>query len=179
MRMSFDQPQVKAPVIEKGGSAVSTWLWDTRHVSKYDEPPPIPHNTPNDIRTGYIPPTDNFRGPLRSADVTTRPSQNMLRDLKLDTQQKQALDTASVQGKSDAALFSRALRDTRLPQPKILTFDGDPKKYKMFIASFQSNVEEMLDEDDYKIKLTLLLQHCTGKALELIEDCVMLAPPRG
>ena len=97
----------------------------------------------------------------------------------MDSPQKQALDTALFQGKSDAALFSRALRDTRLPQPKILTFDGDPKKYKMFIASFQSNVEEMLDEDDYKMKLTLLLQHCTGKALELIEDCVMLAPPRG
>ena len=47
------------------------------------------------------------------------------------------------------------------------------------MASFQSNVEEMLDEDDYKMKLTLLLQHCTGKALELIEDCVMLPPSRG
>ena len=88
-------------------------------------------------------------------------------------------DTVSFQGKSDAALFSRALRDSRLPQPKILTFDGDSKKYKMFMASFQSNVEEMLDEDDYKMKLTLLLQHCTGKALELIEDCVMLPPSRG
>ena len=47
------------------------------------------------------------------------------------------------------------------------------------MASFQSNVEEKLDADDYKMKLTLLLQHCTGKALELIEDCVMLPPHRG
>ena len=37
----------------------------------------------------------------------------------------------------------------------------------------------MLDADDYKMKLTLLLQHCTGKALDLIEDCVMLPPHRG
>ena len=99
--------------------------------------------------------------------------------MKFGSPVRRTNDTVSYQEKSDAALFSRALRDSRLPQPKILTFDGDSKKYKMFMASFQSNVEEMLDDDDYKMKLTLLLQHCTGKALELIEDCVMLPPHRG
>ena len=80
---------------------------------------------------------------------------------------------------SDSALFSRALRESRLPAPQILTFDGDPKRYKMFIASFMSNVDGMLDASDYQMKLTLLLQHCTGNALNLIEDCVILSPERG
>ena len=88
-------------------------------------------------------------------------------------------DTVSFQWKSDAALFSRALRDNRLPKPKILSFDGDPKQFRMFMASFQSNVEEMLDDGDEKMKLTLLLQHCSGKALALIDDCVMLPPQDG
>ena len=49
----------------------------------------------------------------------------------------------------------------------------------MFMASFQSNVEEVLEEDDNKMKLTLLLQHCKDKALDLINDCVMLPPEEG
>ena len=80
---------------------------------------------------------------------------------------------------TDTALFSRALRESRLPSPQILTFDGDPKRYKMFIASFMTNVDGILDADDYQMKLTLLLQHCTGNALNLIEDCVILSPDRG
>ena len=37
----------------------------------------------------------------------------------------------------------------------------------------------MPDEGDDKLKLTLLLQHCTKKALKLIDDCVMLPPDAG
>ena len=47
------------------------------------------------------------------------------------------------------------------------------------MASFQRNVAKMLDEGDDKLKLTLLLQHCTEKALKLIDDCVMLPPEAG
>ena len=76
-------------------------------------------------------------------------------------------------------MLARALLDRRLPKPKQLTFDGDPKRYKMFMASFQSNIEETLGDDEEKLKLTLLLQHCSGPALSLIEDCVMLPPSQG
>ena len=76
-------------------------------------------------------------------------------------------------------MLARALLDRRLPKPKQLTFDGDPKRYKMFMASFQSNIEETLGDDEDKLKLTLLLQHCSGPALSLIEDCVMLPPKQG
>ena len=76
-------------------------------------------------------------------------------------------------------MFSLILRESRLPSPKLLTFDGDPKRYKMFMASFMSNVDQRLDDTDYKMKLTLLLQHCTDDALNLIEDYVILQPEQG
>ena len=61
-----------------------------------------------------------------------------------------------IQGQTDAALFSQVLQENRLPKPKMMTFDGDPKKYKLFMASFRNNVEARLKGDD-QLKLTLLL----------------------
>ena len=60
----------------------------------------------------------------------------------------------------------------------MMTFDGDPKRYKLFMASFRNNVEARLEGDD-QLKLTLLLDQCTGEAFELIEECVMLEPEKG
>ena len=176
---SYTAMSFKTPVLKKTeDDAVSTWLRDSVHGSKYDAPL-VPRNTPSDTPTGYIHQTDASRAFARQPIAEARQTQKLFHDVKPVSPLRCMNDTVSFQGKSDAALFSRALRDSRLPQPKILTFDGDSKKYKMFMSSFQSNVEELLDEDDYKMKLTLLLQHCTGKALELIEDCVMLPPSRG
>ena len=176
---SFTRMPVKAQVTkELEVDTVSTWLRNSVRGSKYDAPI-VPVNTPKDVGIGYIPPTDAPRQWLRQPIEEAGPTQKRHHDVKFDSPSRRQDEKVLFHGKSDAALFSRALRDSRLPQPKILTFDGDSKKYKMFMASFQSNVEEMLDDDDYKMKLTLLLQHCTGKALEVIEDCVMLPPPRG
>ena len=61
----------------------------------------------------------------------------------------------------------------------MMQFDGDPKKYKLFMARFLSNVDEVLEESDNKLKLTLLLDQCTGEAFNLIEDCVMCEPEQG
>ena len=84
--------------------------------------------------------------------------------------------------KSDAALFSRALIEHRMPTPKQLEFDGNPKTFKAFLASFKTNIESKLKEDteeDAALKLTYLLQHCTGDAKYLIDDCAMLDPFSG
>ena len=87
-------------------------------------------------------------------------------------------ESCSMQEQSNAALFTRVLQENRLPKPKMMTFDGDPKKYKLFMASFRNNVEARIDGDD-QLKLTLLLDQCTGEALELIEECVILKPDQG
>ena len=62
------------------------------------------------------------------------------------------VNTASV------GLLGQALLQNRLPKPEILTFDGDSKRYKIFMASFLTNVSRALG-DDNEMKLTLLLQH--------------------
>ena len=42
-----------------------------------------------------------------------------------------------------------------------------------------SNVDKVLDIGDDQLKLTLLLDRCTGEAFDLIEDCVMMTPEDG
>ena len=148
--------------------AVENWLDDSREKSC--APPKVPLNTPAGIQDGYSQ-SKYEAGDKRQGEVP-------LRDTRLNSPIRQAHDT-SIQSKSDTALFSRVLRENRLPKPKMMTFDGDPKRYKMFMASFRSNVDEMLENGDEKLKLTLLLDQCTGKAFELIEECVMLRPDQG
>ena len=148
--------------------AVENWLDDSREKSCV--PPKVPLNTPAGVQDGY-PQSKYEAGDKRDGEPP-------LRDARLNLPIRQAHDT-SIQSKSDTALFSRVLRENRLPKPKMMTFDGDPKRYKMFMASFRSNVDEMLEAGDEKLKLTLLLDQCTGKAFELIEECVMLRPDQG
>ena len=81
-----------------------------------------------------------------------------------------------------AALFGRALLENRMPAPKQLEFDGNPKTFMAFLASFKTNIERKLsdeDEEDAALKLTYLLQHCTGDAKYLIDDCALLDPIEG
>ena len=154
---------------------VVSWL-DQSHVNRK---PLVPFNTPAQPREGYVPPL-NIR---RDVSETQSSHENVMsknKSIKVPLQQSfPTLDeSSSMQGKSDAALFSRVLQENRLPKPKMMTFDGDPKRYKLFMASFRNNVEARLDGDD-QLKLTLLLDQCTGKAFELIEECVMLKPEQG
>ena len=121
---------------------------------------------------GYVPPAeirrDEFSTRMPEAKVPLQPSPN-LSVLEKSTDQEE---------RSEAALFTRVLQENRLPKPKMMTFDGDPKRYKLFMASFRNNVEARLGDDD-QLKLTLLLDQCTGDAFELIEECVMLKPEQG
>ena len=79
--------------------------------------------------------------PRRDEFNTQRlPETTVLRPMPRDESGQQKLtdqeESSSMQGSSDAALFSRVLQKNRLPKPKMMTFDGDPKKYKLFMASF-------------------------------------------
>ena len=82
---------------------------------------------------------------------------------------------------SDAALFRRALLENRMPAPKQLEFDGNPRTFLAFLASFKTNIEQKLsdDDEDAALKLTYLIQHCVGDAKYLIDDCAMLEPRQG
>ena len=64
-----------------------------------------------------------------------------------------------------------------LPRPELIQFDGDPKRYYKFISNFEVNVANRTE--DSRMKLSYLIQLCSGKARECIEDCVVLEPNEG
>ena len=51
-----------------------------------------------------------------------------------------------------------------LPKSELMSFDGDPLEYFLFISSFENSVEK--DTDD-KRRLQLLIQYCGGKASQV------------
>ena len=64
-----------------------------------------------------------------------------------------------------------------LPKSELVTFDGNPLRYYIFMKSFETNVEK--DTDDYSRWLQLLIQFCVGKAKKVIENCILLDPEEG
>ena len=64
-----------------------------------------------------------------------------------------------------------------LPKSELMSFDGDPLKYFLFMRSFENSVEK--DTDDKSRRLQLLIQYCSGKANKVIESCVLLEPDEG
>ncbi|KAJ8044946.1 hypothetical protein HOLleu_07851 [Holothuria leucospilota] len=69
-------------------------------------------------------------------------------------------------------IFEGMLHSLNMPQPDIITFDGNPSCYWNFMHSFETNVEATVKDD--KIRLTYLIQFCKGKARESIDDCVLI-----
>ncbi len=66
---------------------------------------------------------------------------------------------------------------TLLPRTELQSFDGNPLNYHLFVRSFESNVE--MGTDDYGKRLQLLIQFCSGKARNSIENCILLDPTDG
>ena len=64
-----------------------------------------------------------------------------------------------------------------LPKPELLTFSGSALDYCKFIKNFETNVESKVS--DNRLKLSYLIQYCTGEARSCIEDCVLLDPDVG
>ena len=64
-----------------------------------------------------------------------------------------------------------------MSKPDIVTFDGNPSCYWNFMHSFETNVEAKVKDD--RMRLTYLIQFCTGKAKESIEDCVLIRSGSG
>nr|CAK6928764.1 unnamed protein product [Fasciola hepatica] len=64
-----------------------------------------------------------------------------------------------------------------LPQREIIYFDGNPKKYWLFMRSFDSAIGKR-DMDD-ECRLSYLIHYCKGEAKEAIESCSILDPSEG
>ena len=68
--------------------------------------------------------------------------------------------------------LSQAIIQTQLPKREIAVFDGNPRQYQTFITNFQANVSNKFEDE--VTRLTYLLQYCSGKARDVIDDCILL-----
>ena len=64
-----------------------------------------------------------------------------------------------------------------LPKPELLMFSGQSVDYCKFINNFVTNIENRVS--DPRLRLSYLIQYCTGEARRSIEDCVLLEPTEG
>ncbi len=79
---------------------------------------------------------------------------------------------------SDQQMMQRQLLDAvSLPRTTMMTFDGDPMSYWMFINAFESCVDSCLVSDS--VKLNRLFEYCKGKAAQVIRPCALMPPSEG
>ena len=62
-----------------------------------------------------------------------------------------------------------------MPKRELLTFDGNPLNYWLFINNFEVNISKRVP--DAETRLAYLIQHCTGKAREAIKNCAIISGP--
>ncbi|XP_078382246.1 uncharacterized protein LOC144664919 [Oculina patagonica] len=62
-----------------------------------------------------------------------------------------------------------------MPKRELLTFDGNPQNYWLFVNNFEVNIARRVP--DAASKLAYLVQHCTGKAREAIKNCAIISDP--
>ena len=74
-------------------------------------------------------------------------------------------------------LMAHALMNMPLPKPELLTFDGNAKKWTAFRNSFVTGIANRVQ--DPALRLSYLIQHCSGEAKKSILDCVLLDPDEG
>ncbi|XP_013384334.1 uncharacterized protein LOC106154518 [Lingula anatina] len=77
----------------------------------------------------------------------------------------------------DAIMYASMIQGINMPKREFMYFDGDPVNYPTFMRNFEINVENQVQDDC--VRLTYLIQFCTGKAKSAIKDCVILPPSQG
>ena len=74
-------------------------------------------------------------------------------------------------------LLAAISETVNLPKPELMNFDGKAKDYYKFIVNFETNLASRVT--DSRLKLSYLIQLCSGEPKQLIEDCVLLEPDEG
>jgi len=69
------------------------------------------------------------------------------------------------------------IKSQKLPKAEIMSCDGNPLNYYLFMKTFKNSVEKCTEDDS--IRLQLLIQYCTGKAKETIKCCGMMSGKDG
>ena len=74
-------------------------------------------------------------------------------------------------------LQQQMLETLQLPKTELISFDGNPLEYWMFIQAFDNSVGNAPVSDS--AKLNRLLQYCKGEALKVIRCCAVKPAPIG
>ena len=64
-----------------------------------------------------------------------------------------------------------------LPKPQLMSFDGDPLNFHVFLNLFDSCVHSVNISD--AAKLNRLFEFCKGRALSEVKSCALYPPSRG
>ncbi len=79
---------------------------------------------------------------------------------------------------SYSVLLQRHMLDImELPRTDMGKFDGDPLRFWTFVRTFDACVHNTTVSD--ADKLNCLMQHCTGKAANVIQSCALMDPSQG
>ena len=84
----------------------------------------------------------------------------------------------ALQQAQDLQFVVKTLQDSlNLPKPELLSFSGHPGDYCKFMCNFETIIEGRVT--DPRLRLSYLIQYCTGEAKRSIDDCVVLPPEDG
>ena len=116
---------------------------------------------------------DSFLAAVRSSYIEAVKEGRALLKAPVAQEQVSAADERQKATPSvDEPALAKALRYVNLPQISLPQFNGDPLAYWPFLRAFDSCIDKEGIGND--IKLTQLLQCCSGKARRAIECCAML-----
>ncbi|XP_028404829.1 uncharacterized protein LOC114527399 [Dendronephthya gigantea] len=111
--------------------------------------------------------------PTTEVDVPLLPKKEQTDQQKIIPNLAETPGTKPVPSQSYHQEIVGALRHVvNSPRIEYLRFNGDPLRYVTFIRNFEVCLEK--DNPDQERKLQLLIQHCVGKAREVIESCINL-----
>ena len=131
-------------------------------VSAASTPPPVT-SPPGILTPGTSPPgilTPGTQTPGTQTTPVTPPLHN--------SNTLQSAVAAQPEQLSQAQLINLI----NLPKVEIDPFAGDPLEYQSFITLFNENVDSRVDDNG--LKLSRLLQYCTGRAKDAIKNCALL-----
>ena len=117
------------------------------------------HSSPSVVQSGRTSAARKQKSPSATSDTTSNTSAlqpDLAASLLL---QQQMLDVLS------------------LPKPQLMTFDGDPLNFHVFVNLFDSCVHSANISD--AAKLNRLFELCKGKALSVVKSCALYPPSRG
>jgi hypothetical protein len=89
-----------------------------------------------------------------------------------------ARPAAAITVETESHVLHRQMLDAiNLPKATIMTFDGEPIHYWLFINQFDSSVGDTSVSD--AAKLNRLMQYCTGRAAKILQPCALMPPTEG